>query len=139
MRQNKKSSRWVNYNFQSQAECRLAKHFAYNFTTNNKGDVLNFTLKLVDTSNKIIKFTDSGKKFPIINFMIEFLGSMADDNINDRIAKFSAQLQNKFFYRIPLPYLCDLGKINFPTKIDMKIRCTLETDIKKLIESKSSH
>ena len=65
--------------------------------------------------------------------MIEYLGSIADDNINDRIAKFSAQLQNKFFYRIPLRYLCDSGKINFPTKVDMKIRCTLETDIKNYL------
>ena len=38
-------------------------------------------------------------------------------------------------YRIPLRYLCDLGKINFPTKIGMKIRLTLEADLKKLFET----
>ena len=27
-----------------------------------------------------------------------------------------------------------MGKVNFPTKIDMKIRFTLETDMKKLFE-----
>ena len=32
----------------------------------------------------------------------------SDDNLDDRIAKFSAQIQNKFTYRIPLHYLCDL-------------------------------
>ena len=57
-----------------------------------------------------------------------------DYNLGDRIAKVEDQLENKFVYRIPLRYLCDLEKINFPTKIDMKIRCTLETDIKKLFE-----
>ena len=39
-------------------------------------------------------------------------------------------------YRIPLTYLCDLGKTNFPTKIDLKIRCTLQTDMKQFFESK---
>ena len=57
-----------------------------------------------------------------------------DYNLGDRIAKVEDQLENKFVYRITLRYLCDLEKINFPTKIDMKIRCTLETDIKKLFE-----
>ena len=62
----------------------------------------------------------------------------SDDNINDRIAKFANQIKDKFTYRIPLYYLCDIGKINFPTKIDMKIRLTLETDMRKLFESKKS-
>ena len=39
-------------------------------------------------------------------------------------------------YRIPLKYFCGLGKINFPTKFDLKIKCTLETEMKKLFESK---
>ena len=38
-------------------------------------------------------------------------------------------------YRIPLKYICGLGKINFPTKIDMKICLKLERDMKKLFES----
>ena len=38
-------------------------------------------------------------------------------------------------YRVPLKYICDIGKINFPTKIDLKIRLTLETDMKRLFES----
>ena len=59
-----------------------------------------------------------------------------DDNLDDKMAKFSAQIQNKFTYRIPLRYLCDLGKINFPTKIDMKINLTLETDLKQLFKTK---
>ena len=58
--------------------------------------------------------------------------------IDDRIAKFSDQIKNKFTFRIPLRYLCDIGKINFPTKIDMKIRLALETDLKKLFETKKN-
>ena len=58
-----------------------------------------------------------------------------DDNLDDRTGKFSDKIKNKFTYRIPLRYLCDLGKINFPMKIDMKIRLTLETDMNKLFET----
>ena len=54
-----------------------------------------------------------------------------DANLDDRIDKFANQIKDKFMYRIPLRYLCGLGKINFPTKVDMKIRITLETDLKK--------
>ena len=65
-KQIKKSSRWVNVNFQSQQDNKNVKHFF-------KGDLLNFTLNLVDTDNKLIEFADGEKKFPILNFMIEFL------------------------------------------------------------------
>ena len=58
------------------------------------------------------------------------------ENIDERIEKFGVQIDDKYVYRIPFKYFCDLGKINFPTKIDLKIRCTLETEMKKLFESK---
>ena len=60
---------------------------------------------------------------------------VSEENFNDSEAKFRNQLKNKYVYRVPLKYICDLGKINFPTKIDIKIRLTLEADIKKLFES----
>ena len=61
---------------------------------------------------------------------------MTDKNLDERIEKFGIQIDDKYVYRIPLKYFCDLGKINFPTKIDLKIRCTLETEMKNLFESK---
>ena len=36
-------------------------------------DVLNFMLKLIDDENREIKFGDKEKKFPIVNFLFEFL------------------------------------------------------------------
>ena len=63
----------------------------------------------------------------------------SDRNFRDREAKFRNQLKDKYMYRIPLKYICDIGKINFPTKIDMKIRLTLETDMTKLFESDKNH
>ena len=35
--------------------------------------VLSFTLQLIDDENKEIKFEDKEKKFPIVNFLHEFL------------------------------------------------------------------
>ena len=59
-----------------------------------------------------------------------------DLNIEERILKFESQLRDEYVYRIPLRYFTDLGKINFPLKIDFRIKCHLETDLKKLFESK---
>ena len=61
---------------------------------------------------------------------------LTDDSIVDRTDKFTNQIKSKYVNRILLKYLCNLGKINFPTKIDMNIRCTLETEMKKQFESK---
>ena len=45
-----------------------------------------------------------------------------DLNIDQRIALFQNQLKNEFVHRVPLRYLCDIGKIHFPTKIDYRIK-----------------
>ena len=55
-----------------------------------------------------------------------------DLNIDNKITKFSKQLQKEHVYRIPLRYFSDIGKINFPTKIDFRIKLILESDMKKL-------
>ena len=49
------------------------KHFLCNFLTKTTGDWLNSTLKLIDDNNKDIEFEDGEKKFPIINFLLEFI------------------------------------------------------------------
>ena len=59
----KKTSRWVNVTFQEQTDNRNTSHPSFNFTTNNKEDLLNFTLKLVDTENNLIEFSDGEKNF----------------------------------------------------------------------------
>ena len=57
-----------------------------------------------------------------------------DANIKDRDDNFSVRLDSKYKYRIPLKYFCDLRKIDFSTKIELKIRCTLETEMKRLFK-----
>ena len=49
---------------------------------------------------------------------------------------FKNQLKKESIYRIPLRYFSDIGKINFPTKIDYRIKLFLETYIGKLFESR---
>ena len=59
-----------------------------------------------------------------------------DLNIDDRIIKLRDILKNEHVYRIPPRYFTDLGKINFFTKIDFRIKSRLETETEKLFESK---
>ena len=61
-----------------------------------------------------------------------------DLNIDERISLFQNQLKKVFVYRIPLRYFSDIGKINFPTKIDYRIKLFLETDMDKLFESRKA-
>ena len=59
-----------------------------------------------------------------------------ENNIDKRIELFSDQIADEFVYRIPLRYFSDIGKINFPTKIDYRIKLFLETNLAKLFESR---
>ena len=61
-----------------------------------------------------------------------------DLNIDERISLFKNQLKKEFVYRIPLRFFSDIGKINFPTKIDFRIKLCLETKIERLLESRKS-
>ena len=59
-----------------------------------------------------------------------------DLNLDDRIELFEDQIAKEYVYRIPLRYFSDIGKINFPPKIDYRIKLFLETDMDKLFESR---
>ena len=61
-----------------------------------------------------------------------------DLNIDYRISKFKEMLKNEHVYGVPRRYFTDLGKINFPTKIDYRIKLHLETEMKKIFNQGSS-
>ena len=61
-----------------------------------------------------------------------------DLNIDERIGLFQNQLKKEFVCRILLRYFSDIGKINFPTKIDYGIKLFLETDMDILFESRKA-
>ena len=54
-----------------------------------------------------------------------------DLNIDKRISLFQNQLKNEFVYRIHLRYLCNIRKINFPTKIDYRNNKILDNILKQ--------
>ena len=70
----KESSKWVDITFHERIENKNTLHPSFSFISNKKEDVLGFSLKLIDSNNKIIKFVDGEKKFLILEFIIEFLG-----------------------------------------------------------------
>ena len=70
----RKGFKWVDVTFQEQKDNKNTLHPSFSFISDNKGDVLYFSLKLIDTDNKIIKFAKNEKKFPIVEFITEFLG-----------------------------------------------------------------
>ena len=57
-------------------------------------------------------------------------------DFDERITKFRNQLKNEYVYRVPLRYFADLRKIDFPLKIGSRTKSHLETDPKKLFESR---
>ena len=61
-----------------------------------------------------------------------------DLNIDHRISKFKEMLKNEHVYGVPRRYFTVLGKINFPTKIDYRIKLHLETEMKKIFNQGSS-
>ena len=52
--------------------------------------------------------------------------NVEDLKIDDRLTKFQEQLNNEHVYRITLRYFTDLDKINFPTKIEYRIKLNLK-------------
>ena len=61
-----------------------------------------------------------------------------DDNLDERIEKFQNQLEDVFYYRIPLKYICGLGFVNQPIKFNKKWRIIFESDMSRLFESKAN-
>ena len=43
-----------------------------------------------------------------------------DDNPDNRLDKFSDQLQDEYYHMIPSRFLCDLGLVNQPVKFNTK-------------------
>ena len=68
----------------------------------------------------------------------ENANNRTDDNIDERIQKFQNQLKTDYFYRIPLKYICNLGKVNQPIRFNTKWRITFEQDMQKLFEAKTN-
>ena len=59
-----------------------------------------------------------------------------DESLDERLDKFSNQLQDEYYYMIPLRFLCDLGLVNQPVKFNTKWLITLEQDYQNFLKQK---
>ena len=59
----------------------------------------------------------------------------SDPNLTARIKEFAPILKTETVYRIPLLYLCELGKVNFSINTDTRFIITLQGNLNKLFES----
>ena len=87
--------RWVKVNFQTQGNNKDAKHFSYNFITENTRYVLSFTLKLIDDENKEIKFDSSEEESKTIVYK-----KIRKDKEKERKNK-TKKKEDKIFFWIP--------------------------------------
>ena len=56
--------------------------------------------------------------------------------VKNQIIKFYHRLSDKELYGVRLKYFTDIGKVNLPVKIDFRFKLHLETEMKKLFESR---
>ena len=59
-----------------------------------------------------------------------------DESLDERLDKFSNQLQDEYYYMIPVRFLCDLGLVNQPVKFNTKWLITFEQDYQNFLKQK---
>ena len=59
----------------------------------------------------------------------------SDFNLIYRLKAFKTTIDSEKVYRIPLLYLCELGKVNFSVNTDTRINIILQRNLNKLFES----
>ena len=89
-------------------------------------------LKTMLYSNKPVYLT--GNNTRRLNNDNDF-ADRTDPNLTYRLKEFKNHLFKQWVYKIPLLYLCDLGKVNFAVNTNTKIVLTLERNMNKLFES----
>ena len=89
-------------------------------------------LKTMLYSNKPVYLT--GNNTRRLNNDNDF-ADRTDPNLTYRLKEFKNHLFKQWVYKIPLLYLCDLGKVNFAVNTNTKIFLTLERNMNKLFES----
>ena len=89
-------------------------------------------LKPMLYSNKPVYLTGNNKRRPN-NDNDE--ADRTDPNLTYRLKELKSHLFKQWVYKIPLLYLCDLGKVNFAVTTNTKIVLTLERNMNKLFES----
>ena len=90
----RKSSRWVNAEFQSQGGNREAKHFTYNFMTKNTGEELNSSIRLIEDKNRNIEFQTREKKNSISRIYDQIFSRTRKQHIKEVLIKLKKDFGN---------------------------------------------
>ena len=88
--------------------------------------------KSIKNSNKPVYLTGNNTRRPNND---NDAADRTDPNLTYRIKELKNHLFKQWVYKIPLLYLCDLGKVNFAVNTNTKIVLTLERNMNKLFES----
>ena len=83
-------------------------------------------------SRKLIKLSGNNDRRPNNDNDAD---NRTDDNLTDRLDKFSDLISKETIYKIPLRFLVDIGLVNFPIAFDTRFISTLLQDLNKLFES----
>ena len=83
------------------------------------GKPLNKIKKTLLYSNKALSYNRTTLEKRTFNSTTP--DDITDLNIEQRFNDFQDFLKNEHVYRVSLRYFCDIGKINFPFKIDFKM------------------
>ena len=89
-------------------------------------------LKTMLYSNKPVYLTSNNDRRPNND---NTAANRTDPNLTYRIKELADTLKAQTIYRVPLLYFCDLGKVNFSTNTDTRIKINLERNMNKLFES----
>ena len=120
----------------------MLKHFPNNALKTIKKTHLYSKQPLYYNDVNIDRRTHNGNRITTIGMDVTQIANTKKSygknlNIDERITKFKELLNTKHVYRIYLRYFTDLGKINFPTKINDRIKLHLEKKMQKLLESRN--
>ena len=68
------------------------------------------------------------------DYNITATDNRTDTYLTQRIKNISTQIGDYHMYRIPLRFLFDVGEVNQPIKINLKVICNLKKTVDKLFE-----
>ena len=77
-------------------------------------------------SNKKVSLPTGESRWKHYTTQAADVDKRTDGNFDDRLEKCSDQLQNEYYYMIPLRFLCDLGLVHQPVKFNTKWLITFE-------------
>ena len=103
-----------------------------------EGDALKTIQNDLLHSNKKVSLPTGRARWKHYTTQNSDAANRTDDNLDDRLDKFSDQLQDEYYYMIPIRFLCDLGLVNHPVKFNTKWLTTFEQDYQKLFETKAN-